>query len=110
MNNPFEFQNDLNAFRGAVAGEQANYDNRINILQNNQLAKRTKALTRAKEFAEKVQAQKALEAEQERQAQINAARAALAYQTQTGEGSGYTGGFDPSTQNYDDPFDPGQTE
>lgn len=53
MNNPFEFQNDLNAFRGAVAGEQANYDNRINILQNNQLAKRTKALTRAKEFAEK---------------------------------------------------------
>ena len=46
----------------------------------------------------------------ERQAQINAARAALAYQTQTGEGSGYTGGFDPSTQNYDDPFDPGQTE
>jgi len=65
---------------------------------------------KAKEFAEKVQAQKALEAEQERQAQINAARAALAYQTQTGEGSGYTGGFDPSTQNYDDPFDPGQTE
>ena len=65
---------------------------------------------KAKEFAEKVQAQKALEAEQERQAQINAARAALAYQTQTGEGSGYTGGFDPSTQNYDDPFYPGQTE
>ena len=65
---------------------------------------------KAKEFAEKVQAQKALEAEQARQAQINAARAALAYQTQTGEGSGYTGGFDPSTQNYDDPFDPGQTE
>ena len=65
---------------------------------------------KAKEFAEKVQAQKALEAEQARQAQINAARAALAYQTQTGEGSGYTGGFDPSTGNYDDPFDPGQTE
>lgn len=53
MNNPFEFQNDLNAFRGAIAGEQANYDNKINILQNNQLAKRTKALTKAKEFAEK---------------------------------------------------------
>ena len=65
---------------------------------------------KAKEFAEQVQAQKALEAEQARQAQMNAARAALAYQTQTGEGSGYTGGFDPSTQNYDDPFDPGQTE
>ena len=65
---------------------------------------------KAREFAEKVQAQKALEAEQARQAQMNAARAALAYQTQTGEGSGYTGGFDPSTQNYDDPFDPGQTE
>jgi len=67
-------------------------------------------IEKAKEFAEKVQAQKALEAEQARQAQIDAARAALAYQTQTGEGSGYTGGFDPSTQNYDDPFDPGQTE
>jgi len=67
-------------------------------------------LEKTREFAKQVQAQKALEAEQERQAQINAARAALAYQTQTGEGSGYTGGFDPSTQNYDDPFDPGQTE
>ena len=65
---------------------------------------------KAKEFAEQVRAQKALEEEQARQAQLNAARAALAYQTQTGEGSGYTGGFDPSTQNYDDPFDPGQTE
>jgi len=65
---------------------------------------------KAKELAEKIQAQKALEAEQARQAQLDAARAALAYQTQTGEGSGYTGGFDPSTQNYDDPFDPGQTE
>ena len=65
---------------------------------------------KAQEFAEQVRAQKALEAEQARQAQINAARAALAYQTQTGEGSGYTGGFDPSTGNYDDPFDPGQTE
>ena len=53
MNNPFEFQNDLNAFRGAIAGEQAIYDNKINILQSNQLAKRTKALTKAKEFAEK---------------------------------------------------------
>ena len=67
-------------------------------------------LEKTREFAKQVQAQKALEAEQERQAQINAARAALAYQTQTGEGSGYTGGFDSSTQNYDDPFDPGQTE
>ena len=65
---------------------------------------------KAKEFAEQVRAQKALEEEQARQAQLNAARAALAYQTQTGEGSGYTGGFDPSTGNYDDPFDPGQTE
>ena len=53
MNNPFEFQNDLNAFRGAIAGEQAKYDNRVNILQNTQLAKRTKALNKAKAFAEK---------------------------------------------------------
>ena len=67
-------------------------------------------IEKAREFAEQVQEQKALEAEQERQAQINAARAALAYQTQTGEGSGYTGGFDSSTQNYDDPFSPGDTE
>lgn len=53
MNNPFAYQNDLNAFRGAVAAEQSSYDAKINILQNTQLAKRTKAITRAKEFAEK---------------------------------------------------------
>tara|TARA_R100001591_G_C4286864_1_gene166710 strand:+ start:84 stop:728 length:645 start_codon:yes stop_codon:yes gene_type:complete len=48
--------------------------------------------------------------EQEAQAARDRARAAAAYSTQTGEDSGYTGGFDPSTGNYDDPFDPGQTE
>lgn len=53
MNNPFAYQNDLNAFRGAVAAEQNSYDAKVNILQNTQLAKRTKALTKAKEFAEK---------------------------------------------------------
>ncbi len=53
MNNPFAYQNDLNAFRGAVANEQSSYDAKINILQNTQLAKRTKAIGRAKEFAEK---------------------------------------------------------
>jgi hypothetical protein len=30
-----------------------------------------------------------------------------AYRTQTGADSGYSGGFDRQTGNYDDPFDPG---
>ena len=30
-----------------------------------------------------------------------------AYDTQTGADSGYSGGFDRQTGNYDDPFDPG---
>lgn len=53
MNNPFAYQNDLNAFRGAVAAEQSNYDAKVNILQSTQLAKRTKALNKAKAFIEK---------------------------------------------------------
>ena len=53
MNNPFTLQNDLNAFRGAVANQVANYDHKVGILQSNQMAKRTKALTRAKEFVGK---------------------------------------------------------
>ena len=53
MNNPFAFSNDLNAFRGAVAAEQQNYDHKVGILQSTQLAKRTKALNKAKAFIEK---------------------------------------------------------
>jgi hypothetical protein len=37
-------------------------------------------------------------------------RSEAAYATQTGDDSPYTGGFDPSTGNYDDPFSPGDTE
>ena len=48
--------------------------------------------------------------EQAQQAARDRARSEAAYATQTGEGSGYTGGFDASTGNYDDPFSPGDTE
>ena len=53
MNNPFTLQNDLNAFRGAVANEVNFYDHKVSVLQSNQMAKRTKALQRAKEFVGK---------------------------------------------------------
>ena len=53
MNNPFEFQNDLNGFRSAIVADQQNYDNKVSILQSTQLAKRTKALNKAKAFIEK---------------------------------------------------------
>lgn len=53
MNNPFTLQNDLNAFRGAVANQVNFYDHKVSVLQSNQMAKRTKALTRAKEFVGK---------------------------------------------------------
>ena len=49
-------------------------------------------------------------AEQRAQAARDRARSEAAYRDETGEGSGYSGGFDPSTGNYDDPFDPGTTE
>jgi|TARA_A100001518_G_C1202955_1_gene46206 hypothetical protein len=49
-------------------------------------------------------------AEQAAQAARDRARSEAAYRDETGEGSGYSGGFDPSTGNYDDPFDPGTTE
>mgnify|MGYP003123741811 FL=1 len=49
-------------------------------------------------------------AEQAAQASRDRARSEAAYRNETGEGSGYSGGFDASTGNYDDPFSPGDTE
>ena len=49
-------------------------------------------------------------AEQAAQASRDRARSEAAYRDETGEGSGYSGGFDASTGNYDDPFSPGDTE
>jgi len=49
-------------------------------------------------------------AEQRAQAARDRARSEAAYRDETGEGSGYSGGFDASTGNYDDPFSPGDTE
>ena len=53
---------------------------------------------------------KALAEAQAMQAARDRARSEAAYRDETGEGSGYSGGFDPSTGNYDDPFSPGDTE
>ena len=53
---------------------------------------------------------KALAEAQAMQAARDRARSEAAYRDETGEGSGDSGGFDPSTGNYDDPFSPGDTE
>ena len=53
---------------------------------------------------------KALAEAQAAQRARDRARSEAAYRDETGEGSGYSGGFDPSTGNYDDPFSPGDTE
>jgi DNA-binding protein H-NS len=67
----------------------------------------------SKKLAEEARQQKELErqrAAQERQRQRDQRRSDRAYRDETGEGSGYSGGFDASTGNYDDPFSPGDTE
>ena len=73
---------------------------------------RTDSANKRKDFYQKAFAEieEQQRAEQAAQRARDRARSAAAYATQTGEDSGYTGGFDPSTGNYDDPFDPGQTE
>ena len=53
---------------------------------------------------------KALAEAQAGQRARDRARSEAAYRNETGEDSGYSGGFDPSTGNYDDPFSPGDTE
>ena len=57
---------------------------------------------------EKIQEQQRIE--QAAQRARDKLRSEAAYATQTGDDSPYTGGFDPSTGNYDDPFSPGDTE
>ena len=67
----------------------------------------------SKKLADEARQQKELErqrAEQERQRQRDQRRSDRAYRDETGAGSGYSGGFDKSTGNYDDPFSPGDTE
>ena len=66
---------------------------------------------RAKEIADKVRAEEIARAEALRSLQEAIARnqARASQQDWTGGGD-YSGGFDQATQNYDDPYDPGQTE
>jgi len=81
------------------------------FLRNMAKQKVGKELTK-KTMAAMIAAQeaKALAAAQAAQASRDRARSEAAYRDETGEGSGYSGGFDPSTGNYDDPFSPGDTE
>ena len=60
----------------------------------------------SKKLADEARQQKELE----RQRQRDQKRSDRAYRDETGAGSGYSGGFDKSTGNYDDPFSPGDTE
>ena len=66
---------------------------------------------KAKDIADKVRAEEAAKAEALRSLQEAIARnqARASQQDWTGGGD-YSGGFDQATQNYDDPYDPGQTE
>ena len=73
---------------------------------------RTDSANKRKDFYqqafEKIQEQQRIE--QAAQRARDKLRSEAAYATQTGDDSPYTGGFDPSTGNYDDPFSPGDTE
>ncbi len=66
---------------------------------------------KAKDIADKVRAEEIAKAEALRSLQEAIARnqARASQQDWTGRGD-YSGGFDQATQNYDDPYDPGQTE
>jgi len=77
------------------------------------LKKAQEKIMGSKKLADEARQQKELEkqrAAQERQRQRDDKRRDRAYRDETGEGSGYSGGFDKSTGNYDDPFSPGDTE
>ena len=67
---------------------------------------------RAKEIADKVRAEEIARAEALRSLQEAIARnqARASQQDWSGASSDYSGGFDPSTGNYDDPYSPGDTE
>ena len=69
------------------------------------------ASDKAKDIADKVRAEEKAKAEALRSLQEAIARnqARASQQDWTGGGD-YSGGFDQATQNYDDPYDPGQTE
>ena len=69
------------------------------------------ASDKAKDIADKVRAEEKAKAEALRSLQEAIARnqARASQQDWTGRGD-YSGGFDQATQNYDDPYDPGQTE
>ena len=66
-------------------------------------------IKRQKEIREKLAKEKAAELRvlQEAQRRKDQQTVQDAYDTQTGKDSGYSGGFDRQTGNYDDPFDPG---
>ena len=67
---------------------------------------------KAREIADKVRAEEIAKAEALRSLQEAIARnqARASQQDWSGASSDYSGGFDPSTGNYDDPYDPGETE
>jgi len=66
-------------------------------------------ILRQKKMREKLAREKAAELRvlQEAQRRKDQQTVQDAYDTQTGKDSGYSGGFDRQTGNYDDPFDPG---
>jgi hypothetical protein len=70
------------------------------------------ASDKAREIADKVRAEEIAKAEALRSLQEAIARnqARASQQDWSGASSDYTGGFDPSTGNYDDPYSPGDTE
>jgi len=67
---------------------------------------------KARDIANKVRAEEIARAEALRSLQESIARdqARASQQDWSGASSDYTGGFDPSTGNYDDPYDPGESE
>ena len=69
------------------------------------------ASDKSKDIADKVRAEEIAKAEALRSLQEAIARnqARASQQDYSGRGD-YSGGFDQATQNYDDPYDPGQTE
>ena len=66
-------------------------------------------IKRQKEMRERLAREKAAELRSLQEAQRRKDQQTIqdAYDTQTGADSGYSGGFDRQTGNYDDPFDPG---
>lgn len=53
MNNPFNFQNDLNGFRSSIGNSIATYDHNVNVLNAGVLRKKTEAIRHASETLEK---------------------------------------------------------